>query len=554
LRKRSEGDNRKQKDKMMWILLNRRVKKRGKLALCQMCRPDPNFFIVCFLSFVLCLLSSVAAQAATEFESTIKQDGTGCYTSLTTWEAANQCDLITSAALSHGGITGTIVDGSYVKGAVSGAFGTVVHCTSTQICIKDMTGTFQNAEQMNKTVSLDGTISSPAANVTASSAPASVIAVAKIDGSWTRPESSVVTIDGWTTAVDNYIRIYTTSAARHNGAWSDVIGIDALGTWSDVSGVYTMEVNGTNLIDIKENYVRIKGLQLHLINSTDITGIRGINIDPQVANTGIIINSNIIRGTISGTSSEGIGIYGNDSEITAKIYNNIIYGFINGSVANNAGVKTATGGTYYIYNNTIYGNYEGVNASAGTVVAKNNLCNGNTTDYLGSFSTASRNNLSEDTTAPEYGNYYQSKQVTFEDEAGTPPDYRLAAADAEAKETGTSLLADPNGFLSFSEDISGETRPIGDLWDIGADESGDTTDPVLNSVVASSIAAADDTIALTFNEIMDTSTISTGCSTLVIRYSDDGSGTNAVVIPTRYATVVWSAGDTVATITLDKSE
>ena len=510
-------------------------------------RKDGRVFVICLLSSVLCLLPSVTAYAATEFESTIKQDGTGDYTTLVTWEAVNQCDLTTSVVLSHNGITGTIADNSFVKGAVSGAYGTVTHCTYTQICIKGIIGTFQNAEQINKTDGLNGSISSPAANVTASSAPDSVIAVAKIDKSWSIAESSVINIDGWTTSSDNYIRIYTTSSARHNGTWNN-------------TGIFTLEVtaaaNNTDLVDIKENYVRIEGLQVHLINSGDYTGCSAINMDPQVATSEIIVNNNILKGTISGTSSEAIGIYGNNADITAKVYNNLVYNFVNGGTANKAGIKAAVaGGTYYLYNNTVYGNYEGINAAAGTVVAKNNLANGNTIgkDYLGTFHADSTHNLSGDTTAPVYNTYYTSKQVFFEDETGSPPDLRLGSGDTEAIEKGTALSADPDGYLSFASDIHGEARPTGTLWDIGADESGDNTAPILTSITAERLYDLSDTITLTFDEQMDTSTITTGCNTLLIKYSDDAAGTNAVVIPTKYATVAWSVGDTVATITLDES-
>ena len=82
----------------------------------------------------------------------------------------------------------------------------------------------------------------------------------------------------------------------------------------------------------------------------------------------------------------------------------------------------------------------------------------------------------------------------------------------------------------------------------------DNTDPVLSTVTAKRLHDASDTITLTFNEEMDTTTIPNGPDTIFVRYSDDNSGTNAVVISTAYATVAWSAGDTVATLTLDETE
>src|SRR3989338_10070796 len=35
------------------------------------------------------------------------------------------------------------------------------------------------------------------------------IAVARIEGTWTNPDTTAVTIDGWTTDATRYIRIYT---------------------------------------------------------------------------------------------------------------------------------------------------------------------------------------------------------------------------------------------------------------------------------------------------------------------------------------------------------
>ena len=46
------------------------------------------------------------------------------------------------------------------------------------------------------------------------------IAVARIEGVWTTPDTTAVTIDGWTTDATRYVKIYTTPEARHSGVWS----------------------------------------------------------------------------------------------------------------------------------------------------------------------------------------------------------------------------------------------------------------------------------------------------------------------------------------------
>src|SRR3989344_9507887 len=47
------------------------------------------------------------------------------------------------------------------------------------------------------------------------------IAVARIEGTWTNPDTTPVTISGWTTDATRYIKIYTTPEARHTGKWDN---------------------------------------------------------------------------------------------------------------------------------------------------------------------------------------------------------------------------------------------------------------------------------------------------------------------------------------------
>ena len=83
------------------------------------------------------------AHGAMEFVCTIKDSG-GDYSTLNAWQASNHCDLTASGTkvFSHQGITGTINDGDSVTGQTSGATGIGTHVTSTQILIKDISGSF----------------------------------------------------------------------------------------------------------------------------------------------------------------------------------------------------------------------------------------------------------------------------------------------------------------------------------------------------------------------------------------------------------------------------
>jgi len=406
----------------------------------------------------LLLTTALVSQAfaATEFVCTIMQSG-GDYSILNSWAAANQCNLTTSVVLSHGGKTGTIVDGSFVKGATSGAYGTATHATSTQICINGITGTFVNGEVINKTDVLNGTPTGTG-SVTATSVPDSVIAVAKIDGAWTAADTTAVTINGWTTSATNYIKIYTTTAARHTWKWDT----------TKYNIAITATAIDTKILDIKENYVRIEGLQAFLTNSAGYAGCKAINIDSQDASSDIRLSHNIVKGAISGAFSEGIGIYGNDADITAKIYNNIIYDFINGAVTNNAGVTTTTGGSYYLYNNTFQGSYIGVNAVAGIVIAINNIFSGCTTAASGTFAAGTNfnatNNVSMGYTVTGGGNVDDKLSQAFAFVAESTDNFHLAINDTAAKDAG---LLNPGSGLFF-DDIDGDTRIA--PWDIGADE------------------------------------------------------------------------------------
>jgi parallel beta-helix repeat protein len=274
--------------------------------------------------------------------------------------------------------------------------------------------------------------------------------VARIEGTWASADTSALTIDGWTTSNANYIRIYSVYPAHHPGLWST----------SAYRLVVTAGANNTSAIDIKENNVRIEGIQIQLINSGGYTGCRAIQATGQDALSVINIEQCLIRGTLSSANSDGIGIYLNSGYISSKVLNNIVYDFINGSTAGCAGIYLAVGGTYQVYNNTVYGCYQGIRAdSSVTITMKNNLANGNTSDYTGTFDVTGYN-ISETATSPDVS--FRGKAVTFVDENNR--DLHLASADTYAKNTGTSLAT------IFTDDAQDFTRQ--GAWDIGACEYG----------------------------------------------------------------------------------
>jgi hypothetical protein len=84
----------------------------------------------------------------------------------------------------------------------------------------------------------------------------------------------------------------------------------------------------------------------------------------------------------------------------------------------------------------------------------------------------------------------------------------------------------------------------------------DKTAPAITDITAASVDKAGDTIAVTFNESMDTGTLTDAnlaANIYSIQYSDDAGNTNEVGITITNAVVAWSGGGTVATVTLDEA-
>ena len=274
------------------------------------------------------------------------------------------------------------------------------------------------------------------------------IEVVEIGGTWANPDTSPVTIDGWTTDATHYIRIYTAPEARHNGAWN--------------TGKYRLETTSAdNSILMKERYVRIEGLQIK-IGAANYSGIR---IDNSLASMSgdIHISSNIIR---SGGSGGIKGIVNGAFPVSPflKIWNNIVYDF-----TTSYAIYGTVGWYSAVFNNTLYNSwtcffvYNDGNPSIGTM--KNNItqnCIGFELNS-GGWNALSNYNISSDNTAPGV-NSKRSTTVSFIDAANS--DFHLASSDTAAKNAGADLNADAN--LKFIKDIEGDSRR--GLWDIGADE------------------------------------------------------------------------------------
>jgi len=269
----------------------------------------------------------------------------------------------------------------------------------------------------------------------------------EIDGDWSGgADTTVVSIDGWTTSAANYISIYTTAAARHSGKWDATKYRLEIGDWENAF-IYIAEAN-----------VRINGLQFKTTGSGKEYGVRF-----HIAATGeackwYMSNNIFYKGAGFLTTAVSFAPYDSGNSYT---YNNIFIDVAVGIFSNDW-----SNSVHYIHNNTFHSNTTyGINRYAtGQIVSRNNLFKSNAID-TNNLTAANQdynatNNASLGYTAQSHDRISQT--FTFVDEVND--DFHLASNDAGARDYGVS---DPGSGL-FSDDIDGQTRS--GTWDIGADE------------------------------------------------------------------------------------
>src|SRR3989344_3920460 len=292
------------------------------------------------------------------------------------------------------------------------------------------------------------------------------IAIAQIDGPWnnaiTATDGSGLTISGWKTGANNYIKIYTTAAARHAGKW-------------DATKFRITSTNYFQTIDIATNHVILDGLQIENARidtgSSSANGVKWTTASSSVVARVQITNS-IIKKTNPYVTSGNIGVNSDaNNNGTGKkmvLANNVIYGFSRG-----VDYTTKINDEFVAYNNTVYDarNYAfsfSPWADGDILRLKNNLVASSSAAYAQvsqsswtTFDTAS--NISPDASSPNSA--FRNKTVSFINVAGE--NFHLVFGDANAWNTGSILTSDAS--FPLSGDIDGDARTS--AWDIGADES-----------------------------------------------------------------------------------
>ena len=283
------------------------------------------------------------------------------------------------------------------------------------------------------------------------------------------PDTTSVVVSGYTTSETSYIKIYTPNntvteanvSQRHSGKWD---GAKYNFQYTNYNGYF---------FKILTNYTITEGLQMKAVYTSAGGGDNRVIYS---AATYSAIRSNIIVAASSAPQSFSLTAISSDfsnSNARIFIYNNIVYNFKTISGGGEAFKTGGDSGNNYIYNNTVYNSDIGFfGGSYVTTVIKNNIVYNNTTDYSGTFSSASTNNLSKDATAPGAGAcpgancYYRSKSLSFVNTTSGSEDFHLVLTDTAAIGLGANLANDAT--LPFSTDVDSNTRGL--TWDIGADQ------------------------------------------------------------------------------------
>ena len=265
-----------------------------------------------------------------------------------------------------------------------------------------------------------------------------------IEGDWTdAPDTTAVTINGFTTSATYYLKIVTDSANR------------AVKTGIDTTR-YILAVTDDDAIDIRDDYVRIDGLQIQSIYVAADYKAGIITQSIAATNNDIRISNCYIEGS---STAYYYGIRFTDGDEIASVWNTIISTFsvgINfpactGNVFNSIvynigtdGIFVTLGATVSLINNAIFSCADDIDDRASSTI-----------DYNATDDNDGTNNVDET----------GGIGLTWADS------YPDAATGNFTLKVGSPLIGagavDPGSGL-FSDDIEGNTRGV--AWDLGVDE------------------------------------------------------------------------------------
>lgn len=208
-------------------------------------------------------------------------------------------------------------------------------------------------------------------------------------------DASTLSISGWTTSADYWIKIQQDSSQAHNGKRNN--------------SYYRMFTSGDSSIEILEDFVYIDGLQI-IHDPANTASIHGVYIQQVEAANHIYLSNLLIEGDPTENGSQS-GIYQYDSDAVSTIWNCLIYNIGDLTTGDTGDGIRIQGGTSTITNCTIWGTSdEGIvcEGAADSCKVVNCIAYGNPDgdDFLAvtgdEFISTSRDNYSYEDDACDY--------------------------------------------------------------------------------------------------------------------------------------------------------
>ncbi len=361
----------------------------------------------------------------------------GDYDKLSTWEAAIQSNLILSSSkvfsVSDRGTYDYLTDDGQAVTFNGGGTGTLKHLnTSNKAYIVDVAGTVNTGTVTINSTGHIFTISDIGQQIGR--------AIAECYNDWPTGLDDNLSVIGWITDSDNYIKIYAPVLERHSGK------VKADGSYT---GFALMGSGGTK-ISISEKYTEIDGI---ILDST-VSYNTGIGTTYSQGNFSKVSNCIFQNFGVPDVAYRGLTV---GDYMSAYIFNNIFiksYLYVS---------NTASSSNYvWVYNNTFYNcHLDGGNDNR--TIAKNNIIYFSGVCYQGNYEASSSNNISVDATAPGVNSLINKTlgEIAFVDTSAAAEDLHLQLS-SHAINAGINLQDD------ISSDIDGNNYLS--LWDIGADE------------------------------------------------------------------------------------